>query len=370
MKKQFLLIGSLISLSFVLMSWGSVGHFKINHDCSLSFDPQMSIFHVWTTPLADHASDADYRKNTDPNESPRHFIDIDDYPEFISSGRIASTLDSLVFIHGSNYVYNHGILPYATRTTYDSLRNCFQRGDWDKAMLFASDLGHYVGDGHMPLHITANYNGYSTGNDGIHSRYESTMISANIAQILYTGDTVQFITDVNKYIFNYIYYNYTYVDSVLLADTYAQSVSSNTSSSQYKLALWNRTRLFTVMLFKNASHSLAELIYTAWVNAGSPAYGQASVFNNFVTVSPILKQVSPNPFSSGTQIQYTVPKNAIISLKISDVNGKIISTLKNGFVPKGDYTLEWTPQNIKSGVYYLILNSGKTQQTRKIVYNK
>ncbi|HEC42274.1 MAG TPA: hypothetical protein ENI20_05545 [Bacteroides sp.] len=165
-------------LSVLFLSWGWKGHRLIGTNTMLFLNEEMSQFSHWPELLSAHASDADYRKGSDPDEGPRHYLDIDNYPEFDSTGRIPSTLDSIYLIHHPNFVEDQGYLPWATETTYDSLKACFQRGDWDKAVLVAADLGHYVGDAHMPLHITRNYNGKFTGNDGIHSRYESDMIEA------------------------------------------------------------------------------------------------------------------------------------------------------------------------------------------------
>lgn len=242
LKHSFLIIPSLIIIAFISISWGAVGHNKISHDASLSFIQEMSQFNTWTSLLASHASDADARKDTDPTEGVKHYIDIDNYPIFVSTGRIPQTIDSMNAMYGSSTVTNNGTLPWTTKTTVDSLRNCFARLDWAKALFFAEDLGHYVGDGHMPLHITANYDGAQTGNSGIHSRYESTMIGSYVSQINYTGDTVVEVQDVNQYIFDYLYASYKYKDSVLLADTYAKTISSNTSSSLYKDALWQKTK--------------------------------------------------------------------------------------------------------------------------------
>lgn len=270
--KNLLVRLSLPAIALILISWGSTGHFKINTAASLSYNAQMSQFADWTATLASHASDADIRKNTDPTEAPKHYIDIDSYPEFILTGRIPQTLDSVILIHGSTFVYGNGILPWATKVTFDSLKNCFTRQDWEKAVLFAADLGHYVADGHMPLHITENYDGQLTGNTGIHSRYETTMINSYIGQIIYSGMDITVIPNVNQYIFNYLYINQGYVDSVLAADNYARAAAGgSTSSTTYKTALWNKSKGFTIPLFRNASHSLTELIYTAWVLAGSPA---------------------------------------------------------------------------------------------------
>ena len=272
LNKNLLLKIFLPAIALILISWGSTGHFKINTGASLSFNAQMSQFLDWTTTLADHASDADIRKSTDPTEAPKHYLDIDTYTEFILTGRIPQTLDSVILVHGSTFVYNNGILPWATMITFDSLRNCYARRDWNKAVLFAADLGHYVADGHMPLHITENYDGQLSGNSGIHSRYETTMVNSYIGQITYTGMNISVIPNVNHYIFSYLYANYNYVDSVLAADNYAKAASGgSTTSSVYKTALWDKTKGFTIPLFRNASHALTELIYTAWVQAGSPA---------------------------------------------------------------------------------------------------
>ncbi|HEY9113754.1 MAG TPA: hypothetical protein VIN10_03585, partial [Bacteroidales bacterium] len=157
-----------LTLPLVLISWGYQGHHKISEESKQSFHEEMTQFLAWANVLAEHASDADDRKDIDPNEGPRHYIDIDNYPVFLEKGRIPQTYDSVIDIYGEDFVIEQGILPWATKTTYDSIVSCFMRRDWDKAGLFAADLGHYVADGHMPLHITMNYNGQHTGNTGIH----------------------------------------------------------------------------------------------------------------------------------------------------------------------------------------------------------
>ena len=42
----------------------------------------------------------------------------------------------------------------------------FKEKDKDKVLLYASDLAHYVGDGHQPLHATINYNGQLSDQKG------------------------------------------------------------------------------------------------------------------------------------------------------------------------------------------------------------
>jgi hypothetical protein len=318
--KKILFTLILIGTSLGLISWGSSGHYWISYKSTLSFPASMNQFMVWRDSLANHGSDADDRKSFDPNESMRHYIDIDNYSEFNSTGRIESTYDSAVAIHGLNFVENEGIIPWSTKTMYDSLKLAFQQHDWHAAMLHASDLGHYVGDGHMPLHITKNYNGGQTGQTGVHSRYESNMVYDYVSYLnVYSGDTVHFVNNVQKYIFDYLYINYTYKDSVLNADTYAQNVAGNNTSSQYYQAFFNKSKNFTILLWHNASHALAELIYTAWVEAGSPIM-VTDIYNPFASSSGQF-QIYPNPASNMVSCKFNLSHAETITLSFYDLTG-------------------------------------------------
>lgn len=329
----------------------------------------MQDFLAWVNFLTDHASDADYRKDTDPTEGPKHYIDIDNYSEFIATGQIPQNYDSVVALHGLSFVIDCGILPWATERTFDSLRNCMIRLDFAKAQIFAADLGHYVADGHMPLHITNNYNGQLTGNTGIHSRYESTMINGHISEFVYTGTDAVFVTDVNQYIFDYLYENYPYCDSILEADNYAKTISSNTSSTAYKNALWEKSKSFTIPLFKHASNALADLIYTAWVQAGSPPLNPTAVSDPESISNALLEQNFPNPLTTSTHISYTLRENTKVLLQVRNLSGQLVTTLVNDTLPSGNHSSDWTPSDLPSGVYYLVLNTGKFIQIKKMVYS-
>lgn len=357
----------LLPVSVLLVSWGYNGHYKISFEASQSFNQEMGEFVNWASTLAAHASDADDRKDIDPTEGPKHYIDIDNYPEFIQSGKIPHTLDSVIGIHGVDFVYDQGILPWATLTTYDSLVQCFLRFDWYKAVLFASDLGHYVADGHMPLHITRNYNGQFSGNTGIHSRYESTMINTYLNQISYSGDTIEFVEDVRHYVFSYLYANYKYVDSVLLADTYAQGVAGNTSSFAYREALWNKTRNFTVPLFAQASNTLAELIYSAWTEAGKPPFNSSGLDEGLIRPHGVMGMNYPNPVTDKTQVEVYLATDSQISLSVYDITGKAISVLADGFYQRGKYIFEWVAPVSRPGIYMLVLGGEGYLQCRKII---
>jgi hypothetical protein len=353
-----------LSLWLILSSWGSVGHRIINQHAPASFPSGMNFLRAsWTTILADNASVADDRKAWDDTEAPKHYIDIDNYNEFIQYGKIPMTEDSVLDIYGISFLMDNGIIPWATIATFDSVKACFQRNDFDKASLFAADLGHYIGDGHMPLHITRNYDGQYTNQDGVHSRYETHMIGTYNTDIIYSDDPAQFIEDVPGFIFTYLYYDYKFKDSVLLADEYATSLAGNTHSSVYYQALWDRTGTFTTALFKNASWSLASLIYTAWMEAGSP-----DAIPRLVMDPSILGQNNPNPAQNITFIPIEIKgNNDRVTLKVFDSGGKLITTLVDGKMKIGKHAITFNTSGCRSGIYYFTLQAGNAMMTRKMV---
>jgi hypothetical protein len=272
-------------------------------------------------------------------------------------------------------VEDQGYLPWATEASYDSLVARFKRKDWQNAMLAAADLGHYVGDAHMPLHLTRNYNGQFTGNDGIHSRYESTMIGEYAGDIIFEADTILLVGDVNGYIFDYIYRNYTYVDSVIAADDYASNLAGNTSSAAYTDYLWEKTRSFTIPLFNSASRSLTELIYTAWTEAGKPSMDATSAEELYFAqegTSPsrkgiILEQNFPNPFRFSTRISFSLGEKTDVNLAVYDANGRQVAQLLDRRCRAGNTSVDWQPQGLAPGNYYLVLRTASGTAFRRMI---
>lgn len=357
-------------LCLALSSWGSKGHRKISQNMAACLPAQMSFLKpTWTNYIATHASDADNRKGQDPNESPRHYIDINNYPVFVQTGRIPQTYDSIVEQFGNSFVIDQGILPWATLIAYDSLKSCFLRRDWNKSAYFAADLGHYIGDGHMPLHITNNYNGQMTGQTGIHSRYETSLVSRYETQIVYPADSVQFIDNVGKYVFGYLYEDYQYVDSLLLADTYAKTLAGgSTTSDAYYQALWAKSGDFTLRLMRHGSTSLADLIYTAWVQAGSPMIYPNAIDEKGNMYQSQLLRVFPNPVSQSLCFPMILANQGEpVTLMVYDGSGDLQGTMPNGLMSAGYHEINWDVHGLAAGVYFCVLKSGNFSAAQRFV---
>lgn len=260
----------LLTIWLLTGNWGYIGHKHIALNAPKYYAKQLPISSEWTDTIVTHSSDADFRKKYDKTEIPKHYIDIDNYPEFIKTGQITQNYDSLIISHSKDYVIEQGTLPWATIAAYDSLVILLKRGNIHEAILIAADLSHYVADGHMPLHISANYDGQFSGNNGIHSRYETDMVNKYINEINIKGGNVSYIENVPDYIFSYIYISNKYVNTILHADDYAKKVNPDLTSEEYIAALWEKTAICTNFLFDDAAISFANLLYSAWIDADSP----------------------------------------------------------------------------------------------------
>ena len=260
----------LFALLVSLCSWGEKAHRKINSSCVEFFPKELYQLKSWAPTLADHGSDADFRKKIDKNEFVKHFIDIDNYDDFNNKYRIEENFETACLKYGKEKVMKEGTLPWTTDSTYNELVQNFKAGNWKQAVLSAADLGHYVGDGFMPLHIAANYDGQLSAQTGIHRRYEETMIDRHIDDIQFKSSVSLNVANIQSYIFKYLYANHSYVRILLQADNQAYELAGEQYNDIYYESLWAKSNLFTIKLLEESSKTLAGLIYSAWLEAGKP----------------------------------------------------------------------------------------------------
>lgn len=84
----------------------------------------------------------------------------------------------------------------------------------------------------------------------------------------------------------------------------------------------------------------------------------------------ILEQNYPNPFNPSTKITYSIKQDGLVMLKIYDILGKEIRTLVNGFVPAGNYEIEFNASDLPSGMYIYKIQSGGFTDAKKMLLTK
>lgn len=272
MKNKFSYVITLLLVqSIFVYGWGDKGHKTITLFAMKLIPKQMNFSEDLKQAIVEHSVDPDKRKRDDRSEGPKHFIDIDYYKEYMD-GKIITSIDTLKKLYDEKTVTREGILPWATENSFSELTKAFKERNKDKIILYASDLAHYVEDGHQPLHATVNYNGQLTDQKGVHSRYEIDMVDDNLDAID-SGFITQCpfeVTNLTDYIFNYIMESNSYVEMLLSADKYSSGKTDGKFNKEYYRLLWLKTKYITINEFNSGALSLANLIYTAWIDAGKP----------------------------------------------------------------------------------------------------
>ena len=83
-----------------------------------------------------------------------------------------------------------------------------------------------------------------------------------------------------------------------------------------------------------------------------------------------LEQNFPNPFNPSTMIRYKLPRETFVRLSVYDNLGREVALIINETMPAGDHLIEWKPENISSGVYFITMNCGYSLFIRKAVFVK
>lgn len=83
-----------------------------------------------------------------------------------------------------------------------------------------------------------------------------------------------------------------------------------------------------------------------------------------------LMQNYPNPFNPVTRIEYSIPKDANISLSIYDNSGKLIAVIDKGYKSAGYYSIEFNASGYSSGVYFYKLEADGYSKVMKMTLIK
>lgn len=272
-----------------LVGWGFPAHKWVNASAIHALPPELhgwfKSHHAW---LTEHAVDADRRKHTMEGEAERHYIDLDRYHADwdtlrawfpVPWGRACARW-------GEEVVQANGIAPWNAQWAYRRLQEAFVAGDEERILRAAADLGHYIGDLHVPLHTTENYDGQLTGQRGIHGLWEGQVPEQHRNLYDLAPRPARYVADAESAIWEVVFASHAAVDSVLSLE---QEVTAQFDEST-KFAYVERGRVLDKRYapdFCAAYHEAldgmverrlrgsieltADLWYSAWLEAGAPA---------------------------------------------------------------------------------------------------
>lgn len=261
-------------------SWGFKAHRKINQ-LAIQFIPNKELYTFLKKEsafISEHAVDADIRKFSNHAEITSHFIDLDTYlHRFSKDSLIALKKFQVEYLDSS--LLKHGVLPWTIKRNYYDLIRAFQKGDKSRILRKITDLGHYVGDAHVPLHTNSNYNGQYTGQLGIHSLWETQVPELFLDTLIPSIDSVSYCPDIMPMIWEVIFQSYEESHHVLksekvLRDSLRAFNSENKGrinfSQDYREEFMKRMNIEISERFISSARCSAIIWYSAWIEAGQP----------------------------------------------------------------------------------------------------
>ena len=75
----------------------------------------------------------------------------------------------------------------------------------------------------------------------------------------------------------------------------------------------------------------------------------------------------PNPFSTTTEIRFTLPEATPLSLVVYDVLGRTVAQLADGWYGPGTHRVTWQPGALPAGLYVCRLTAGPRMQTLRLL---
>ena len=91
----------------------------------------------------------------------------------------------------------------------------------------------------------------------------------------------------------------------------------------------------------------------------------SSVLSNFT-----LSNAYPNPFNPSTTIDFSIPSDSRVVIKIYNLAGQEVATLKEEIIPAGRYSVVWNAKGMPSGMYFYKLSNGSYSETKKMMLLK
>jgi hypothetical protein len=268
--------------------WGFTGHKRINRVAVFTLPPEMFGFYKEHIEyLTEHAVDPDKRRYAVDGEAQCHYIDIDHYAH---NGKnpfeeVPRNWFKAIEKFTEDTLQAYGIVPWHIQVMKMKLTKAFEQKNVDLILKYSADIGHYIGDAHVPLHTTENYNGQLTNQKGIHGLWESRLVEINLENYDYFIGKAQYLKKPLDYIWEAVTLSNNAVDSVLRFEKELTAifpvdrkysfenrgnVVMQTYSKEFSDKYHEMMNGMVERRLRAAILSVGNYWYSAWVDAGQP----------------------------------------------------------------------------------------------------
>lgn len=284
--RQPLLVAVLAVFLVVSSGWGFLVHRTIHQLAIYELpEPVRGFFYKNMENLVNNAPRPDIRRNEDSTEAPRHFIDFEMYGDD-AAHRMPTDWKKAVQLFSKDSLLKYGYVPYHVIVIQEKLTKAFKMKQKDSILFYAADLGHYIGDAHVPLHTTVNYDGQLTNQKGLHSLWESMIPEIEIDKYrLYSSHKAVYLKDPTAAIWKAVRTGFAMVPDMLSKEKEVSKTFTEEQKFRVQIRRGRESKSYTTEFAKayaaalhtsindrllEAADLIADFWYTAWVDAGKP----------------------------------------------------------------------------------------------------
>ncbi len=266
-------------------SWGFYGHRVINRMAVYTLPPEMFGFYkAHIQYITENAVNPDRRRYAVEGEAPRHYLDMDIYGDSAWL-KLPHRWKDAVEKYSEDTLMAYGIVPWTVEQFRWKLTNAMERGDAEAIIRLSADLGHYIGDSHVPLHSTENYNGQLTDQYGIHGFWESRLPELYALQYDFFVGKAEYIENTQERAWDAIISSHIALDSVLRFEKQLTKQMGDDQKWSYETRGRNTQKLYS-RPFSKAYHEMlngqverrmkqsiktvGDFWLTCWIDAGQP----------------------------------------------------------------------------------------------------
>ncbi len=307
------LLGAIVS-----SSWGFFSHQKINRVAVFTLPIEMMGFYKYHIQyITEKAINPDKRRYIMKEEAARHYIDLDVYGDS-ALYKMPRYWNDAVAMYTEDTLQAYGIVPWHINLVKYQLTQAFLNRDADRILRYSVDLGHYIGDAHVPLHTTENYNGQLTGQLGIHGFWESRLPEVFFEHYdLFTGKA-EYIKNTQLEAWKAVESSHLALDSVLrfeklLTLRYPEDKKysyEERGATTVRVYSYDFSRDYQEMLngmverqMKRAIKMVGDFWFTAWVDGGQPDLDLLiNVPATEEEIAPATEQIKLRSHESGEEI--------------------------------------------------------------------
>ncbi|SHJ05096.1 S1/P1 Nuclease [Hymenobacter daecheongensis DSM 21074] len=285
MKKQVILLALVLLCPIMSPGWGFLAHRTINQVAVYALPKAMQGFYFRHMPeIVRLATAPDERREDDPTEANKHFIDMDHYGDD-PFGMMPKLWEKAQAKYSADTLRKYGTVPWVIMDVKEKLTEAFRQRDSTAIITLSADLGHYMADAYVPLHTTINYDGQLTNQQGLHSLWESKIPERHMAEWKLDSEKGDYLKDPQRAIWQVVQESYGFLGATF--DMEEKVTRTFTPETKYVFShKYGKTRRSYSDAFadaynkevgaqvayrlKQAPTMVASLWLTAWQDAGKP----------------------------------------------------------------------------------------------------